>query len=202
MPDTHAHAEAAPATQEEAEEVATLTALPLEVLAEIASALLPPRLFAAPPAEWRHLMNLVSASHITHFAALEALRERVPVESDLRPAELCALAGSLLSGGGASRWAPVRALRAVRAKTNFTLALQAAPKLSGASLCALAPHRLCLFGGRDSSSGDTLKATWSRCDPGWRSGTSSSAALHPRPAATTPPHSGRRATEEEQLRRW
>ena len=30
---------------------------------------------------------------------------------------------------------------------------------SGASLCALAPQHLCLFGGRDSISGDTLGAT-------------------------------------------
>ena len=32
-------------------------------------------------------------------------------------------------------------------------------RLAGATLCAVAPSRLCLFGGRDSASGDTLDAT-------------------------------------------
>ena len=40
-----------------------------------------------------------------------------------------------------------------------TMPLQAPPRVSGASLCALAPQHLCLFGGRDSISGDTLGAT-------------------------------------------
>ena len=149
-----------------------LSTLPPEVLVAIASGLLP----AAGLAEetwqsWRAALFFSAASQLTHAAVLEAARERMPVAfgtadmdaavgtADMGAAAFAAHIGALLCGGGRSAWQVVRPLRAVRAQTSTTTPLQAAPRLAGATLCAVAPSRLCLFGGRDSASGDTLDAT-------------------------------------------
>ena len=135
-----------------------------EVLTSIARCLIPSRgLSCASNSEWTDFISFVSTSHVMYAAAVEALRERVPVifeaGLDPDPARTCALLGSLLTGGGQALWQAFRPLRAVRPSTMHTMPLQAPPRVSGASLCALAPQHLCLFGGRDSISGDTLGAT-------------------------------------------
>jgi len=135
-----------------------------EVLTSIARCLIPSRgLSNASNSEWASFISFISTSHVMYAAALEALRERVPVifeaGLDPDPARTCALLGSLLTGGGQAMWQAFRPLRAVRPSTMHTMPLQAPPRVSGASLCALAPQQLCLFGGRDSISGDTLGAT-------------------------------------------
>ena len=133
--------------------------LPIEVLVGIAATIMPPTGFAAPPTEWRDVVHLIAASHLMHAAVMGAVRERIQAVDDLTPSALCSLIRTLLSGGGAARWKPVRPLRAVRAQTPHSVPMHAPPRLSGGSLCALAPGRLCLFGGRDSVSGDTLCGT-------------------------------------------
>ena len=138
-----------------------LLRLPAEVLVDIAARLMPPadKGFAAPPTAWHDVIYFVSACSLTHAAMLEAMRERIQVGEEIGPSALCALIHSLLLGGGASKWKAVRPLRAVRVQTPYSVPMQAPPRLSGGSLCALAPGRLCLFGGRDSASGDTLSDT-------------------------------------------
>ena len=140
----------------------TLCNLPIEVLASVAAALLPVDGLADTESAWRHFMQLSPTSYVLHFAAVTAMRERVPVAlcgPDPTPAAFCAHVGALLAGGGTTRWQAVKPLRAVRAQTAHTTPLQLAPSLSGASLCAIAPQQLCLFGGRASTTGDTLDAT-------------------------------------------
>lgn len=142
------------------EEVATFSVLPFEVLASIALSLIPAEGFAAKPQAWHDVVNFVAACQLTHAAMLEAMREYgITIVDDIGPSALCALVHSLLMGGGATKWKAVRPLRAVRAQTPHTVPLQSPPRLSGGTLCALAPRRLCLFGGRDSVSGDTSSGT-------------------------------------------
>ena len=144
------------------ETVEELSTLPPEVLVAIASGLLPAAGLADEPASWRAALFFSAASQLTHAALLEAARERMPVAvgtADMGAAAFATHIGALLCGGGRSAWQAVRPLRAVRAQTSTTTPLQAAPRLAGATLCAVAPSRLCLFGGRDSASGDTLDAT-------------------------------------------
>ena len=140
-----------------------LSTLPPEVLVAIASGLLPVAGLAEETWQsWRDALFFSAASQLTHAAVLEAARERMPVAvgtADMGAAAFAAHIGALLCGGGRSAWQVVRPLRAVRAQTSTTTPLQAAPRLAGATLCAVAPSRLCLFGGRDSASGDTLDAT-------------------------------------------
>ena len=140
-----------------AEEQLAFSSLPFEVLVSVGAALLPSNGFAAPPTSWHDAVYFISTSRLTHAAMLEAMRERMHVPS-VGPRALCALVRSLLCGGE-SKWKAVRPLRAVRAQTPYSVPMQAPPRLSGGSLCALAPGRLCLFGGRDSASGDTLSGT-------------------------------------------
>ena len=140
-----------------------LSTLPAEVLVTIASELLPAAGLADETWQsWRAALFFSAASQLAHAALLEAARERMPVAvgaQDMGAAAFAAHIGALLCGGGRSAWQAVRPLRAVRAQTSTTTPLQAAPRLAGATLCTLAPSRLCLFGGRDSASGDTLDGT-------------------------------------------
>ena len=140
-----------------------LSTLPPEVLVAIASGLLPVEGLADETWQsWRAALFFAAASQLTHAALLEAARERMPVAvgtADMGAAAFAAHIGALLCGGGRSAWQLVRPLRAVRAQTSTTTPLQVTPRLAGATLCAVAPSRLCLFGGRDSASGDTLDAT-------------------------------------------
>lgn len=139
-----------------------LTSMPFEVLVGIASCLVPLDGLADSPAAWGNAIKLASASRLTSAVVLEAVRASVPVavgDADLNAARLCARIGTLLAGGGCSQWRLVRPLRAVRAQHMHAAPLQSPPKLSGASLCTVARGQLCLFGGRVSTSGDTLDAT-------------------------------------------
>lgn len=69
---------------------------------------------------------------------------------------------SLLVGGCAdcTRWQKLQPLRAVRPATVAALPLQAAPQVSGASLCALSRSLLVVYGGRCSSTGETVGITY------------------------------------------
>ena len=144
---------------------ADLCSLPLEVLTTIAINLLPAGGLSDVPAAWGAALNFTSASHLTHAAVLEAVRLRIPIVVPdhliCSPAELCSRIGLLLAGGGGrSKWRPVRPLRAVVPRSAHSTPLQEAPRLTGASLCCVGPQILCLVGGRNSTSGDTLDATY------------------------------------------
>ena len=145
-------------------EEATLSSLPFEVLITIAADLLPAGGLSDTHAAWSAAMNFTSASHLTNAALVEAIRARIPVAipEDWRfsPAGLCAHINSLLSGGGGrSKWRRLRPVQAVRAQSTHSVPVQAAPRLSGASLCRVAKERLVLYGGRDTASSDTLDHT-------------------------------------------
>jgi hypothetical protein len=142
------------------EEAVTFDALPFECLVSIGSTIMPSSGFAAPSAEWIAAVHFIATSHLTNAAMREAMSERVQLADDPSPSSLCSLVRSLLLGGGATKWKAVSPLRAVRAQTRFTAQVHAPPRLSGGSFCALAPRRLCLFGGRDSLSGDTSSSTY------------------------------------------
>ena len=154
--------QATPATEplEATERAVELCTLPFEAQAVIAAYVIPSSGLADSPAAWCDALMLSASSHLLHAALVEAVRERVPIVGDeIGPAAFANQIGSLLRGGGSSKWQPVRPLRAVRAQTNHTAPMHAAPRLSGASLCTVAPQQLCLFGGRASTTGDTLDAT-------------------------------------------
>jgi hypothetical protein len=139
-----------------------LSSLPTEVLVSIAARLLPASGLADAAQAWCSAMSFAAASQLTHAVLLEAMHERMPTavgDTEMSAASLSAHIGALLSGGGLAQWQLIRPLRAVRAQTPGSTPLQAAPRLSGATLCAVAPQRLCLFGGRVSASGDTLDKT-------------------------------------------
>ena len=141
------------------DEVADFSSLPCEVLISICCRLVPQNGFAGPLRAWQDVVHLSATSTLAHAAMVEAMQESFPVASDTSPGVLSALLHSLHLGGGSTKWRVVRPLRAVRPRTQFSVPMQAPPRLSGGSLCVLAPCRLCLFGGRDSASGDTSKAT-------------------------------------------
>ena len=146
------------------EPIAELSSLPPDVLIHVAIELVPPGGLSDSFASWSAAMNFTSASHLMHSALVNAIHSRVPTATDglsFSPAGLCAHIHSLLAGGGLSKWRILPPLHTVRApKSMHLLPLHAPPKLSGASLCCVAPQHLCLFGGRVSSSGDTLDTTY------------------------------------------
>ena len=192
-------------------EEATLSSLPFEVLITIAADLLPAGGLSDTHAAWSAAMNFTSASHLTNAALVEAIRARIPVAipEDWRfsPAGLFAHINSLLSGGGGrSKWRRLRPVQAVRAQSTHSVPVQAAPRLSGASLCRVAKERLVLYGGRDTASSDTLDHTHFATV---RSGAVlwSKLLLHsahgprlPRDAITQPPRS--RAMDPRRRIRW
>ena len=138
-----------------------LVELPCEILRHVASLLIPPERFASAPPQWRSLAALSGTCSTLLHATADALREAVPAFGALAGPSAVAvlsLAGKLHSDSPTGSWVRVRPLRAVRAGTARTEPLHAAPRLSGASLCALAPARLCVFGGRASAAGDTTDA--------------------------------------------
>ena len=143
------------------EDKAAFSMLDFEVLVSIAALLMPSvdKGFVTVPDAWRDAVHFIAASSVTHAVMLEAMRERFQIRGDICPGALCALVHSLLVGGGAAKWKAVRPLRAIRVQTPHSMPMQTPPRLSGGSLCTLAPRQLCLFGGRDSASGDTLSAT-------------------------------------------
>ena len=145
------------------EELVVLATVPFEVQTAIAKLLLPGEAVVAAPSTWAPVLRLSSTCRAMSAAVLEAVCETVPVLRGTgleRSAHLLgSMVGSLMQGGAAARWKPVRCLRAVRAQTAHAAPMQAAPRLAGASLCAVSSNALCLFGGRESVSGDTLGTT-------------------------------------------
>ena len=141
-----------------------LASLPREILIIIANSLLPAGTLTAPRAAWRDAMNLGCAASLMHAALLEAIGTRIPVvigDMPLSPAELCSRIGLLLAnGGGRSRWRQLRPLQPTPVQRTCCGHLEDAPRLSGASLCCIAPGCLCVFGGHISSSGETLDTTY------------------------------------------
>lgn len=141
------------------------SSLPLELLITVAFKLLPAGGLSDSPAAWSAAMRFTSVSTLTHGATLEAIRHRVrrvvPDGESISPAALIHRIGLLLAGGGGrSKWRLVRPLQAVLPRGAHSIPILAAPRLSGASLCCVAPHVLCVFGGRNSTSGDTVDATY------------------------------------------
>ena len=149
-------------SQEGVDKPAEFSYLPFEAQISIAELLLPALGLGSDSVAWRNIMKLSATSNLVHLAVLEAVRALAPAalgSTSLSPAAFARHIGTLLAGGGHTRWKALRPLRAVRPKQANRFPLQEPPKLSGASLCALAPQQLCLFGGRESDSGRTLGAT-------------------------------------------
>ena len=93
----------------------------------------------------------------------EAVREELPgLLGGAQPTEGSrngwSLALAAVQRGLTGTWRAVQPLRAKRPATSTSEPLQAAPKLSGASMCAMGPvgqQRLVVYGGRSATTGDT-----------------------------------------------
>jgi hypothetical protein len=115
---------------------------------------------------WRDAMQVAACSRAFQQIIGQMLRERIPAlaQHSIDDEESCGgvpwstLLARLLSGG-AGKWLKLNTVRAVRPMQNEMAPLQSAPRLSGASLCAIAPGKLCVFGGRSASNGETHDAT-------------------------------------------
>ena len=129
-------------------ETAHLLALPSDSLRLIASLLLSFK---------QAIFSFGATCTSTQVALGEAIREAVPALAD---AETNSRIGWSLALGALHRtmcgeWRAVVPLRAVRAVSATCQPLQAAPRLSGATMCALGNNRLIVYGGRSADSGDT-----------------------------------------------
>ena len=139
-----------------------LQSLPAEVLLIIAQLLLPPNLLADAPHLWQPLMRFGACATGFNEALADACVAAFPAfraYSTLSSSAWGVLLGGL-HAGGCGKWLPCQPLRAVRAQQPGRQPVQSAPKLSGASLCAIQTDTLCLFGGRSSVTCDTRDTTY------------------------------------------
>ena len=139
-----------------------LVSLPAEILRDIAVQLVPSAGCASEPDAWQSAIRLSAVSRSMLQPVGDAIRQAIPAFGSLKvPSSIVAWSQLLarIYSGGNGQWARLRPLRAVRAQLKDMLPLQAAPSLSGASLCALAPGKLCVFGGRSSLSSETFDST-------------------------------------------
>ncbi|KAL1529969.1 hypothetical protein AB1Y20_000896 [Prymnesium parvum] len=142
-----------------------LLLLPPELLRCCLANLLPPEGFAAAAPAWRDVLTLASASTALHECLGEVLIETFESFASLVPSNPArhscwrALIRSILTGHS-TPWRLTRTLRAVRAIKPHRTPIQAAPPLSGASLCAMGEDQLVIFGGRDSATGETMGDTY------------------------------------------
>ena len=162
--------------------VQSVVDLPREVLQACVRLLLPTHGFAAPAATcWRDALAAAASSAVLHEALGDALQEEfggldalVPASRSLRTAWMSLVKS--LSTTDTAQWRQARTLRAVRAIKPHRAPAHSAPRLSGASLCALREGHLVLFGGRDSASGETLGDTY-LIDVSWSAPTTPSAPV-------------------------
>jgi len=158
-----AAASAAPAdAADDATEAVSFSDLPNEVLLTITAILLPPNGLADEPMLWRGAMAFGACSSVCGAYLAEACQVAFPAFAGLHtdsPAAWGALLGGL-HAGGCGRWLPCSPMRAVRPQQPQRQPVQAPPHLSGASMCALAPNLLCVFGGRSSVSAETRGTTY------------------------------------------
>lgn len=148
----------------------SLLTLPSDVLVAIASHLIPSAGFHNSSTKaWANALLWCAVSKQCEEALGLALVEIVPSlanlsASDQPASRWCSLVGRL-NAGGCGRWMLCSPLRAVRPERPHLHPVQTAPRLSGASLCALvggggSESLLCLFGGRASASADTSCKTY------------------------------------------
>ncbi|KAJ1621708.1 hypothetical protein T492DRAFT_914030 [Pavlovales sp. CCMP2436] len=143
----------------ETEPAVTLDSLPTECLSHICCQLVPASLIAG-PVRYRDLFSLAASSRACAFAASEALADtflELVAHGAVPTYEMLKLPRSALTLDSAHTWKPCRA--AGHSSGLQPIGRRGDPRpdeRSGASLVALGPRRLCLFGGRVSSNGSTL----------------------------------------------
>merc|ERR1712232_438413 len=105
---------------------------------------------------------MVAARGLADDAVGDSLRESIPCLDPAFSGECTSWTALLaaLRGSGRANWQVMRPLRALRGRTRFSTPLQIAPKISGSSICSVGWGRLVVFGGRSSTSGDTLDSTY------------------------------------------